>query len=107
MKTNVIAEPLKKYTVIATRIFLTLALMVGHRYYLEILGHKPVEMQNSIVDPDRKTVTDQLMVVCEDTSCSPLGYSLFEVAGFGRAEIAGSWDGPHVKVFRLVHYHGK
>jgi hypothetical protein len=63
-------------------------------------------MQNTLIDPKRGTVTDQLMVVCEDVTCSPLGYSLFEVAGFGRAEIAGVWDGPHVKVFRLVHYKG-
>jgi 4-amino-4-deoxy-L-arabinose transferase-like glycosyltransferase len=79
----------------------------AYRYYLEVLGHKPVEMQNPALDPKRKTVTDQLMVVCEDLTCGPLGYSLFEVAGFGRAEIAGVWDGPHVKVFRLVHYRGK
>jgi len=78
----------------------------SYRYYLEILGHKPVEMQNTLIDPERNTVTDQLMVVCEDLSCGPLGYPLFEVAGFGRAEIAGEWDGPHVKVFRLVHYEG-
>ncbi len=79
----------------------------AYRYYLEVLGYKPVEMQNTVLDPKRQTVTDQLMVVCEDLSCGPLGYPLFEVAGFGRAEIAGEWDGPHVKVFRLVHYMGK
>lgn len=79
----------------------------AYRYYLEVLGHKPVEMENQIDDPQRKTVTDQLLVVCEDLGCRPLGYSLFEVAGFGRAEITGEWDGPQVKVFRLVHYQGK
>lgn len=76
----------------------------AYRYFMEVLGHKPVEMKNTLDDPERKTVTGQLMVVCEDLSCGPLGYSLFEVAGFGRAEIAGEWDGPHVKIFRLVHY---
>jgi len=79
----------------------------AYRYYLEILGHKPAEMENTLDDPGRKTVTNQLMVVCEDLACGPLGYSLFEVAGFGRAEIAGEWDGPHVKVFKLVHYQEK
>ncbi len=79
----------------------------AYRYYLEVLGHKPVEMQNQFTDPERKTVTDQLMVVCEDLSCGPLGYPVFEVSGFGRAEITGEWDGPHVKIFRLVHYTGK
>ncbi|GIW61433.1 MAG: hypothetical protein KatS3mg089_0285 [Patescibacteria group bacterium] len=76
----------------------------AYRYYFEILGRKPVEIENMIKDPQRKTVTDQLIVVCEDVSCSPLGHPLFEVAGFGRAEIAGEWDVSVVKVFKLVHY---
>lgn len=79
----------------------------AYRYYLEILGHKPVEIENPAIDPERKSVTNQLMIVCEDPSCSPLGYPLFEVAGFGRAEIAGEWNGPFVKIYRLVHYQGK
>ena len=79
----------------------------AYRYYLEVLGHKPVEMENQINDPQRRTVTSQLMVVCEDINCHPLGYSLFEVAGFGRAEITGEWDVSVVKVFRLVRYSGK
>lgn len=76
----------------------------AYRYYLEILGHKPVTLENTIVDPERKSVTGQLLVVCEDIECKPLGYSLFEVAGFGRAEIAGEWNVSVVKVFRLVPY---
>lgn len=76
----------------------------GYRYFMEILGHKPVEMENFINDPKRSTVTDQLLIVCEDTGCKPLGYSLFEVAGFGRAEIVGEWDMSIVKIFRMVHY---
>lgn len=76
----------------------------GYRYYMEILGNKSVEMENLITDPERKTVTDQLLIICEDIKCQPLGYSLFEVAGFGRAEVAGEWDTSVVKVFRMVHY---
>ena len=76
----------------------------GYRYFLEILGHKPVEMGNLITDPKGTTITDQLLIVCEDTGCNPLGYPLFEVAGFGRAEVAGKWDTSVVKVFRMVHY---
>ncbi|MBI5045077.1 MAG: glycosyltransferase family 39 protein [Candidatus Levybacteria bacterium] len=76
----------------------------GYRYYMEVLGHKPVEIQNQFTDPDRKSVTDQLLVVCEDTTCGPLGHSLFEVAAFGRGEIVGEWDTSVVKVFRLIHY---
>lgn len=78
----------------------------GYRYYFEILGHEPVIIENPIKDPERKSVTDQLLIVCEDTSCQPLGNPLFEVAGFGRAEIAGEWDVSVVKVFKLVPYSG-
>lgn len=89
------------------------ALMTDHnsdhayRYYFEILGRPDVRMENPTFDPQRKTVTDQLLVVCESHECHPLGYPLFEISNFGRAEIAGEWDVSVVKVFRLVHYHGK
>lgn len=79
----------------------------GYRYFMEIFGHNPVEMQNQLTDPDRVSVTDQLMVVCEDVQCNPLGNPLFEVAGFGRAEIVGEWNTSVVKVFRLIHYKEK
>lgn len=79
----------------------------GYRYFFEIAKRPPVQMENSISDPERKTVTDQLLIVCEDTACQPLGNSLFEVAGFGRAEIAGEWDFSVVKVYRMVHYADK
>lgn len=75
----------------------------GYRYYLEIMDRKPVTIENDMVDPERRTVTDQLMVVCEDKDCKPLGDPLYEVAGFGQAEIAGQWDLQHVKVYRLIH----
>ena len=76
----------------------------AYRYYLEILGHKPVVIDNVQNDPQRKTVTDQLLVVCEEVPCQPLGNSLWEVAGFGRAAIVKSWDVSVVKVYRLTHY---
>ena len=82
----------------------------AYRYYLDILGHPPVLLENTINDPQRKTATGQLLVVCEDVSCEPLGNSLFDVAGFGRAEIVGEWDVSVVKVYRLIPYvekHGK
>lgn len=79
----------------------------AYRYYFQILGKPDVRLENLINDPQRKTVTDQLMVVCEDINCHPLGYPSFEVSNFGRAEISGEWDVSVVKVFRLVHYKGK
>ena len=76
----------------------------GYRYFFEAAGRKPIVIENTEVDPERKTVTDQLLIVCEDISCQPLGHPLFEVAGFGRAEIAGQWDVSVVKVFKLVPF---
>ncbi len=79
----------------------------AYRYYFDILGKPPIPIENIINDTQRKTVTDQLLIVCEDTECKPLGYPLFEISNFGRAEIAGEWNVSVVKVFKLVHYKGK
>lgn len=78
-----------------------------YRYFLEVAGREPVTIQNFMNDPQRKSVTEQLIVVCDYPNCSPLGHSLWEVAGFGRAEIVGEWDVPHVKIFKLKHYDGE
>jgi hypothetical protein len=78
----------------------------AYRYFFEIWDNAPVTIQNDVIDPQRKTVTDQLIVICELNPCEPIGNSLWEVAGFGRAQIEGVWDAPFVKVYRLVHYRG-
>jgi hypothetical protein len=75
---------------------------------LEIWGSKPVTIQNFEKDPERKSVTDQLFVVCEVRDCKPLGHSLWEIAGFGRAEIAGRWPAPGgITVIKLIRYTGR
>lgn len=79
----------------------------GYRYYFEIMGRKPVNIENIINDPQRKTVTDQLLIVCESSECNPLGHPLFEISNFGRAEIVGEWNVSVVKVFKLIHYEGE
>lgn len=76
----------------------------AYRYFLEILGHPPVVLENPLLDPERKTVTDQLLIVCEDVDCKPLGHPLFDVAAFGRATIAGEFDVSVVKIYKLVPY---
>lgn len=76
----------------------------GYRYFLEIWGNKPVVIENFAADPGRQSVTDQLLVICEVQNCRPLGDSLWEVAGFGRAEIAGDWRQGFLEIFKLVHY---
>jgi 4-amino-4-deoxy-L-arabinose transferase-like glycosyltransferase len=78
----------------------------AYRYFFEIAHRAPVTIENDQVDPKRTTVTDQLIVICELSDCKPLGHPLWEIAGFGRAEIVGQWDVPFVKIFKLVHYTG-
>jgi len=43
-------------------------------------------------------------VICEVSECKPLGHHLWEIAGFGRAEIVGEWDVSFVKILKLTHY---
>lgn len=75
----------------------------AYRYFLELWGVSPTAIQNPQIDPQRLTVTDQLFVICE-IECSPLGYPLWEVAGFGRAEIEDSWNYEGVTIYKLKHY---
>jgi len=76
----------------------------AYRYFLELSGHKPVSIENPEIDPDRKTVTAQLLVVCEEKVCQPEGHSLWEIAGFGRAKIVGEWKVSTARVFKLLPY---
>lgn len=72
----------------------------AYRYFLEIKNHSPKQLE--------EIVTDQLIVVCESKECAPLGNPLWEIAGFGRAEIAQEWNLPKYgfKVFHLTHWPG-
>ena len=74
------------------------------RYFFEIWGNPPVTIEFPEKDPERHTITDALLVLCENTLCQPLGHPLWEIAGFGRAEIVGSWDVPFMRMYKLVHY---
>ena len=78
----------------------------AYRYFLEIWGKTAKVIYNPDIDPMRISVTNQLIVVCEG-ECEPLGNPLWEVAGFGRAEIKDEIAGPAgIKVYKLVHYKG-
>lgn len=79
----------------------------AYRYIFEVENKSPVTIQNIQIDPQRKSTTDQLFIVCETLPCHPLGESLWEVAGFGRAEIVGEWPVSVVQVYKLIHYKGK
>lgn len=76
----------------------------AYRYFLETEGHPPVIIKNPSEDPGRSSVTSQLFVLCEETKCEPLGHPLWEIAGFGRAEIVEEWEVGFYKVKKLVHY---
>lgn len=76
----------------------------AYRYFLELWGSPPVTLENPTVDPARKTITEELYVVCEEKICQPLGHPLWEIAGFGRAEIADQWTVSTATIFKLVHY---
>ncbi|MGE5041832.1 MAG: ArnT family glycosyltransferase [Candidatus Levyibacteriota bacterium] len=75
----------------------------AYRFFFERVNKPPVTIQFPGADPERKTITDQLLIVCESVPCHPLGYPLWEVAGFGQAEIAGEWNVSVLKVYRLIH----
>jgi 4-amino-4-deoxy-L-arabinose transferase-like glycosyltransferase len=79
----------------------------AYRYFFEIWGSKPVVIEREEIDPKRTTVMDQLIIICELPECKPLGHPLWEIAGFGRAEVTGEWPVSFVRVQRLVHYQGK
>lgn len=76
----------------------------AYRYFFEIWGNAPPVIENYVNDPERKTVTGQLIVICETNECKPLGHPLWEIAGFGRAEIVKETDMQFVKILKLQHY---
>lgn len=79
----------------------------AYRYFFEVNNRPPVIIQYEGADPERKSVTDQLLVVCETLPCEPVGHGLWEVAGFGKAEIEGEWPVSVLRVYKLKHYEGK
>ena len=79
----------------------------AYRYLFEIWRNPSVTIEFNEVDPERKTVTDQLYVLCETLPCEPLGHPLWEIAGFGRAQIDTSWKVSFLEVYRLVSYQGE
>lgn len=75
----------------------------GYRYFFRLAGKDPVKIETFADDPERRSVTDKLFVVCEN-KCSPQGDPAWEIAGFGRAEIEEEWPVSVVVVYKLGHY---
>lgn len=74
----------------------------AYRYFMEVWGNPPITIQTFESDSERKSVTDQLLVLCESVPCEPLGHPLWEIAGFGPAKIAGEWNISFVQVYKLT-----
>lgn len=71
----------------------------AYRYFLEKFNRAPIKLQDSI--------TGQLIAVCEKPidDCHPLGNPLWEIAGFGRAEVVDfKVVPPGITIYRLTHY---
>lgn len=74
----------------------------AYRYFMDVSGHPPIVLETPITDPERRTVTKQLLVACDDRKCNPLGNPLWEVAGFGDARVVGKWDFSVLRIYKLV-----
>lgn len=71
----------------------------AYRYFLEKKKATPTPLKDQI--------TSQLIAVCEkqESECQPLGNPIWEIAGFGRAEIAKKITvPPGLTLYRLKHY---
>ncbi len=67
----------------------------AYQFYLDIYGHKPEKL------PFVKT--DQLLVVCEDPVCNPVGHRKEEIADFGWTKVDFETQVDGLKVYRLIH----
>lgn len=74
-----------------------------YRYFLEIWKKPAVMIELPQNDPERKTVTTQLFVICEDKNCQPIGHPLWEITGFGKAKITQEWEHLGIKIYKLEH----
>ncbi|MBI4033353.1 MAG: glycosyltransferase family 39 protein [Candidatus Blackburnbacteria bacterium] len=79
----------------------------GYLYFFELWKApvREIDAQRS-----KETITDQLFVVCEDTTspgnpepCKPINHEKAEIANFGWAKIEKEWEQKGVRVFKLVH----
>jgi len=78
----------------------------AYRYFFDLWGNSPIEIVNDVIDPERKSVTNKLIVLCEPLSpCTdPRGAGLWEIASFGRAEIASQERFGVYTIYVLRHY---
>lgn len=72
----------------------------AYRYFMDITSNPPVDLEEKI--------TGQLIIICEQPleTCQPLGNPIWEIAGFGRAEIVDTKTNliGGMSIFRLIHH---
>ncbi len=66
----------------------------AYQFYLGYYGHKPSQL------PKKE---DQLLVVCEDKMCAPVGHPKHEISAFGWTKIENQQKYNGVEIFKLVH----
>lgn len=67
----------------------------AYQFYLDMYGFKPKQVPFDI--------TDQLIVVCEDSVCDPVTNAKQEISHFGMTKIEKESEFMGVRVFKLVH----
>lgn len=73
----------------------------GYRYALEKKKSQLVEIDPLI----KESITEQLFVICEQ-ECNPIGHPNTEIARFGWAQVAESWqeESSNYKIYKLVRF---
>lgn len=73
----------------------------GYQYFLEKENSKIVEIDSQLPE----TVTDQLLVICENLrdKCDPTHSAKAEVANFGWSKVESEYQVDGVIIFKLIH----
>lgn len=76
----------------------------AYRYFFILDGNEPVTIEDQEKDPERKSITDQLFVVCESLPCDPLHDWVWKIAFFGKyKKIEDKWNVYPVEIYKIVH----
>jgi len=72
----------------------------AYRYFLQVSSNPPLTLEQE--------VTEQLIIICEQPkeTCEPRGHPLWEIAGFGRKEIAEVQESQlgGISVLKTIHH---
>ena len=73
----------------------------AYAFFMEVWGKPPLR-----IDPQKakETIAEQLLVICEQLPCQPVGHPKAEIAMFGWTKIAEKWQIEGVEVYKLIPY---